>query len=203
MELKDAREANDDRILDAALRALVDFGVEHATVKSIAKYADVSHMTVYRRWPAKNTLLITAVMRELDRLFNEAQEAAAKERSFEDKIITGFVAVYWGLQTHPLMTREMRSEPDVALRLLTHESGPAQAVATDFAVSSIARAAKSHDVDLLKPRTLAEMLVRMVHSLLLAPPRQPALATKADVRRYARRFVLPIVRAVIENADRS
>jgi len=47
-------------ILDAALRVLVDFGVKRATVEQVAKYAGVSHMTVYRRWPAKNELLLTA-----------------------------------------------------------------------------------------------------------------------------------------------
>ncbi|MCV7359695.1 AcrR family transcriptional regulator [Mycolicibacterium fluoranthenivorans] len=36
------------KILDAAARVLTDFGFKRATVELVAKYAGVSHMTVYR-----------------------------------------------------------------------------------------------------------------------------------------------------------
>ena len=42
-------------------------------------------MTVYRRWPAKNELLLTAVMMEFRRLFADVYEEARHLNSFDDK----------------------------------------------------------------------------------------------------------------------
>ena len=52
------------KILDGAIRVLGDFGFKRATVELVAKYAGVSHMTIYRRWPSKVDLLKTAIVGE-------------------------------------------------------------------------------------------------------------------------------------------
>jgi AcrR family transcriptional regulator len=62
------------KILDGAIRVLGDFGVKRATVELVAKYAGVSHMTIYRRWPSKNDLLKTAVIGEFTTLLDTAFE---------------------------------------------------------------------------------------------------------------------------------
>jgi AcrR family transcriptional regulator len=157
-------------ILDAALRVLVDFGVKRATVEQVAKYAGVSHMTVYRRWPAKNELLLTAVMTEFRRLFTDVYEEARQLDSFDDKVVCGFTGILWCVRSHPLMARA-------------------------FGAENMRRAAKADGLTIADPVALAEVLVRLAHSLLLAPHSGPTLQSKAEVADYARRYILPITRS--------
>jgi AcrR family transcriptional regulator len=182
-------------ILDAALRVLVDFGVKRATVELVAKYAGVSHMTVYRRWPAKNELLLTAVMTEFRRLFSDVYEEARELDSFDDKVVTGFTGILWCIKSHPLMARELATEPEVVMPFLTTASGPAMDMAIAFGAENLRRAAKAQGLVLSDPVALAEVLVRLAHSLLLAPRPAPSLQTKADVADYARRYILPLTRS--------
>jgi AcrR family transcriptional regulator len=187
-------------ILDAALRVLVDFGVKRATVELVAKYAGVSHMTVYRRWPAKNELLLTAVMTEFRRLFTDVYEEARELDSFDDKVVTGFTGILWCIRSHPLMARELATEPEVVMPFLTTASGPAMDMAIAFGAENLRRAAKAQGLVLSDPVALAEVLVRLAHSLLLAPRPEPSLQTKADVADYARRYILPLTRSAAVSA---
>ena len=182
-------------ILDAALRVLVDFGVKRATVELVAKYAGVSHMTVYRRWPAKNELLLTAVMTEFRRLFTDVYDEARALDSFDDKVVTGFTGILWCIKSHPLMARELATEPEVVMPFLTTASGPAMDMAIAFGAENLRRAAKAEGLVLSDPVALAEVLVRLAHSLLLAPRPEASLQTQADVADYARRYILPLARS--------
>jgi AcrR family transcriptional regulator len=187
-------------ILDAALRVLVDFGVKRATVELVAKYAGVSHMTVYRRWPAKNALLLTAVMTEFQRLFTDVYDEARELDSFDDKVVSGFTGILWCIRSHPLMARELATEPEVVLPYLTTASGPAMDMAIAFGAENLRRAAKAEGLVITDPLALAEVLVRLAHSLLLAPHPEPNLQSKADVADYARRYILPLTRSAAVSA---
>jgi AcrR family transcriptional regulator len=182
-------------ILDAALRVLVDFGVKRATVEQVAKYASVSHMTVYRRWPAKNELLLTAVMTEFKRLFTDVYEEARQLDSFDEKVVCGFTGILWCVRSHPLMARELATEPEVVLPFLTTAAGPSMDMAIAFGAENMRRAAKADGLTIADPVALAEALVRIAHSLLLAPHPGPALQSKTAVADYARRYILPIARS--------
>jgi AcrR family transcriptional regulator len=182
-------------ILDAALRVLVDFGVKRATVEQVAKYAGVSHMTVYRRWPAKNELLLTAVMTEFKRLFSDVYEEARQLDSFDDKVVCGFTGILWCVRSHPLMARELATEPEVVLPFLTTAAGPSMDMAIAFGAENMRRAAKADGLTIADPAALAEILVRIAHSMLLAPHSGPTLQSKAEVADYARRYILPIARS--------
>lgn len=51
----------DQRILDAAVRLLLDRGAQAMTVDAVAELAGVGKATVYRRWPSKDDLAFAAV----------------------------------------------------------------------------------------------------------------------------------------------
>ncbi|MGH3094731.1 MAG: TetR/AcrR family transcriptional regulator [Streptosporangiales bacterium] len=52
---------NDAAILDAALDLLIERGAGGASIEAIARRAGVAKLTVYRRWQAKQDLLIAAL----------------------------------------------------------------------------------------------------------------------------------------------
>jgi AcrR family transcriptional regulator len=54
-------ERAEQAIIDAALEAFAELGVEGVRVEDVAARAGVGKATVYRRWPGKEDLLITAL----------------------------------------------------------------------------------------------------------------------------------------------
>ena len=190
-------DATSARVLDAAVQVLVDFGFKRATVDLVAKYAGVSHMTVYRRWPAKNELLRAAVLREFSAVFDAAIHHVDDRGTFEDKVIGAFTAVVWSVRNHPLMTRELKIEPETVLPFLTTSSGPAMQTALAFVADRLRGWAQASGLELDDPEALADIVVRLAHSVLLVPQPTRPLDTRIDIENYAQRYLGPLTRSAL------
>jgi AcrR family transcriptional regulator len=185
------------RVLDAAVQVLVDFGFECATVDLVVKYAGVSHTAVYRRWPAKNALLGAAVLREFNTIFDAAVRRLDDRATFEDKVIGAFTAVVWSVRNHPLMTRELKIEPETVLPFLTTSSGPAMQTALAFVADRLRGWAQASGLELDDPEALADIVVRLAHSVLLVPQPTRPLDTRIDIENYAQRYLGPLTRSAL------
>jgi AcrR family transcriptional regulator len=182
-------------ILDAAMRVLADFGFRRATVELTAKQAGLSHMTIYRRWPTKAELFRTAVRREFTVVFNEAFDAAATESSFDDVVLSAFSGIVWAVHNHPLMVRELSTEPEFVLPILTTESGPVMDAVVELVAERLRVAAVTTDRVLADPDALADIFVRLALSLLLVPDPARPMTSRDDIKGYARRFLIPLTRS--------
>jgi AcrR family transcriptional regulator len=182
-------------ILDAAMRVLIDFGFRRATVELTAKHAGLSHMTIYRRWPTKAELFRTAVRREFTLVFDEAFDKAAAEESFDDMVLSAFSGIVWAVHNHPLMARELNTEPEFVLPILTTESGPVMDAVLGLVVERLSAAAATTDRTLADPDALADIFVRLAVSLLLVPDPARPLTSRDDIKDYARRFLIPLTRS--------
>src|SRR6201996_6920884 len=189
-------DATGARVLEAAVQVLVDFGFKRATVELVAKYAGVSHMTIYRRWPSKNELLRAAVLREFTTVFDTAVRDLDDRGTFDDRVVRAFTAVVWSLRNHPLMTRELTTEPETVLPFLTTASAPAMQTALAFVAHRLRRSAQASGLDLTDPEALADILVRLAHSVLLVPHPDRPLTTRIDIEDYAQRYIRPLTRAL-------
>src|SRR5258707_15793260 len=58
------RTVDEERVLDAAREALLEVGLRRTTLTDVARRADVSRMTLYRRWPDLRTLVRDVMTRE-------------------------------------------------------------------------------------------------------------------------------------------
>ncbi|MBP1817814.1 TetR/AcrR family transcriptional regulator [Mycobacterium sp. OAE908] len=192
-------DATRERILDAALDTLVSFGSRRTTIEGIAKRAGVSHMTVYRRWPTKNELLLAVVMREIQTLFTTVDSDIGVLDNPQDKIVAGFTGIYWFVHTHPLLGRALETDPESVLPILTTGAGPALDMATTYLAGHITSTLKD-DIAPADTYGLAEILVRLTQSLLLTPRVRDALTTRQHVEDYARRHILPITQAATTSA---
>ncbi|MDT5315810.1 MAG: hypothetical protein QOE74_4830 [Mycobacterium sp.] len=179
------------KILDAASRVLADFGFKRATVELVAKYAAVSHMTVYRRWSSKGDLLRFAVLRELSMLLDAAFDNAADVESFDEKVVRAFTGVVWSVRSHPLMIRELNTEPEVLLAMMSTGSGSIMETAVPLVAQQLSRIADA-DTSADDLEALADVFVRLAHSLVLVQHRNSPLDTRADLDVYARRFFDPL-----------
>jgi len=183
-----------ERILDAALQTMLSFGIRRATVDEIARRAGVSHMTVYRRWSNKTELVLAVLMREAQTMFSAIDREISALDSPEDKLVAGFTGIYWHVHTHPLMQRAVETDPESVLPIMTTGAGPALDMATTYLAGHVSRSAG----DLVDDSYgVAEVFVRLTHSLILAPSPRRELATREDAEQYARRYILPIARALV------
>lgn len=182
------------RILDAALQTMLSFGIRRATVDEIARRAGVSHMTVYRRWSNKTELVLAVLMREAQTMFSAIDREIAALDGPEAKLVAGFTGIYWYVHTHPLMRRAVETDPESVLPVMTKGAGPALDMATTYLAGHVSRSAGDLVDD---PYGVAEVFVRLTHSLILAPSPRRELATREDAEQYARRYILPIARALV------
>jgi AcrR family transcriptional regulator len=185
------------RILDAVMQVLTDFGFKKATVELVAKAAGVAHTTVYRRWPTRADLLHAAIVREVQSVADAAFAAVDDAATFDDKVLAAFVEVVWSVHTHPLMARELRIEPERALPLLTTAAAPLMPGALAYVAQRLRNMAADSGIGLDDPESLADVLLRLAHSLVLMPNPGRPLSRKQDVDDYARRYLTPLTRAAV------
>lgn len=189
------------KILDAATRVLADFGFKRSTVELVAKYAGVSHMTVYRRWSSKNELLRAAAMGELRTVLDSAFTGTGEYESFDDRFIEAFVDTVWSIHRHPLMRRELDTDRDTLLAMLTVSSGTVLNLVLPQVVEHLHVLATQSHVVMTDPDALADVFVRLAHSLLLLERAEHSMNVRSDVADYARRALGPLAGAVVPAAE--
>ncbi|WP_051198183.1 TetR/AcrR family transcriptional regulator [Gordonia shandongensis] len=186
-------DATDQRILDAALDVMMEFGIRRGAVEEVARRAGVSHMTVYRRWSTKRDLLTAVFMQIADEVFAEVDAEVSTMTSIEDQFISGFVAIYWRLGRHRLVSRLLETDPETTLPALTTGAGPIIELATDYLAAHLRNGAQRAGAAIDDPRETAEILVRLCHSLVLTDRAHDRLDTREAAERYARQRLLPLV----------
>lgn len=167
------------RVMDAALAALVTFGVRHTSVAAIARRAGVSHMTVYRMWPKKDELINATLDREARAVFDRVDRTVAGIEDVADCLTAGFTEIFWAFYAHPLLKAEFERNPDVVLRALTISAEPTFSRSVTYLAGHIERRTQLGPTE---ARTIASALVRMTHSLLLTSLATRPFADKKDVR---------------------
>jgi AcrR family transcriptional regulator len=161
----------------------------------VAKYAGVSHMTIYRRWPTKGELFEDALSAEMHRVFAGAVQSAEKQPTLEGKIVTVFIETLWAAINHPLITRDVSTESDIVFPSLVGERSARSMQALIAATASLLHRWGVAEGVRIESRSTAEILVRMGHSLLLTTCTSAAPARKSAIGNYARRYVLPVAMA--------
>lgn len=194
--LPDSENTNQtaQQILDAALALFLEFGLRRTTMDDVAKRAGIGRITVYRHYEDKNTLFQAVVMRECLRAIRSVERQLATIESPEQRFIEGFVLVVNGARKHPLISRLLQTEPEWLLpHLTTNGEGillfGSRYVAVFFSTEKSREFLRDTQVDLL-----AEMLWRVLHSILLTPGGLMAPANDNDaLRRIAETFLLPLL----------
>lgn len=190
------------KILDGAMRALGDFGLKRATVELVARYAGVSHMTIYRRWPSKNDLLRAAIIGAFTTLLDTAFDHAAESgTSFADQTLNAFTDLVWALQSHPLVLRELNTESGEPSLMLPSSSSAVMEVSVPLVAERLERAGLTIDDTPEDLDPVADVFVRLAYSLVIVKRPGHPLATRDEVADYAGERFGPYLQAVTEKAD--
>jgi len=194
-------DATTERILAAALAQFEDFGIRRTTMEDVARRARVSRITIYRRFAQKERLVEAVILGEAHRFFAELEAAVVGLDSVEERIVEGFARTLETAREQRLLNRLLRTEPELLLPHLTTEGGPVLAAGTAFLEKQM-RIARS-GVPKRDMRAVAELVARLVLSFLLTPESSLALDSPAEARRFARRWVAPLMTGAAHAGSRS
>jgi AcrR family transcriptional regulator len=184
-----------ERILDAAAEQFVLFGIRRSSVDDIARRANLGRMTVYRRFARKEDLVEAAIMRDVRRGVAAIETSIAGLGSLEERALEGFVAMLRVVRGHPLLTRLLETEPETVLPYLTVEGGPVIAFGQAHIATQIEAAISEGATPVMDTDALAELLARLVHSIVLIPAGGLPLNDDRDAREFARRCIAPLLLA--------
>lgn len=177
------------RILDAGLACFSERGLQRPTVEDIARRAGVSRVTVYRRFDNKTSLVEAVLLRECRRCLSALDAAITGSEVLEERVVEGFVFALRYAREHPLVGGLLRTEAEEVLPYLTVRAGTALAVVREYLAEHL-RAVGRAGFD---PVGVAEIMVRIVVSFVITSESAVELNTDEDLRRFARRYLLPLV----------
>ena len=180
-------------ILDAALTQFQVVGLRRTTLDDVARRARVSRMTIYRRFPNKQLLTETVLVRECGRAIQEIDAKVAAHPRAADRLVEGFVTGLHMAKSHPLLRRLLDTEPEDILPYMTIYSRPFLSVAIALLTDNVSDAQREGNAPDRDPGPAAEILVRLAHSLLLAPEGGLDWDDDRVARDFARSYLVPIV----------
>lgn len=116
-----------NRILDAAAALVTDAGPAAANVSAIAAQAEVSRMTVYRKFPDRHAILAALFNRELGAIVAETSTLQAANQL--ERIVEVVALSVQRINNHPLMAAVLRHEPEELNEWMTGRLGATQRLA--------------------------------------------------------------------------
>jgi AcrR family transcriptional regulator len=157
----------------------------------IAHRAELSRVTLYTYFPNKQAIVRAALLRELERFFDELESAASQHEAAERRLVETFAHAYRYLTEHPLVQRMIRAEPELLATYLARDT-PAIPLAREWVAAKLAsdRATLLGDTD---ANEAAELIVRTIHSLIIAPATVYKLDRPSGPQDYAQRWILPTI----------
>ena len=155
------------RILDAALVEVSEFGIRRASMESVTRRSGTSRMTVYRRYPGKEALLGAVFQREVQRFLEEVTATMPKEGTLAERVATVFATGMRKTVEHPLYSRLLQTDPEAVLPFVTVNGGPLLDFATAYVRDAIASDEEAEGVSENRIEVAAEAITRLGHSIAL------------------------------------
>lgn len=182
-----------ERILDAARRELLEHGLRRTSLDQVARAAEVSRTTLFRRFPNRDALVFALAAREARGAIARVDEQIAEIEDPEDFMVTGALGVIHEITGNGLLQRLLVTDAEQILPLLTSRSGPILLMGREYIAGHLRRLRKSGatlsgDLDVL-----AELLARM--TLSLAVNRQSLIPLDDDEKlsRVVRGTIVPLL----------
>jgi AcrR family transcriptional regulator len=184
----------ESRILDAALIQFAKVGVKKSTIEDVARQAGVDRVTVYRRVGSRDDLVQAVISREVATLLAELAAMPERHDSIDDLVADMFVTVVTRWRTHPMVERMLAVEPERVIMKLTVDGATTFTMCVTATATTLEHAVRRGllvDSDDLMTR--AEIVCRVVHSLILAPHGAAPLGSDDALAEFAHRYLVPIV----------
>lgn len=150
-----------DRILDAALSAVTEFGLRRTTLVEVAKRAGVSRPSVYRRWPDMRALVADLLTREMGSIAPDTGDGTIR-----DRLVRSVVALVAQVREHSIFAAILRSDPELLLTYIVQRLGTSQRALIALMSASIPQGQAEGSVRAGDPAQLAAMVLLIAQSVL-------------------------------------
>lgn len=171
-------DATESRILDAAAHLMRVHGVHGVTIADIARGAEVSRPTIYRRWPGVDEIIRAALLRAALRILAQFDTVATTRAEIVEDVLR-FSELFRGDELYgPLLNLH----PEVFTRYTLHRIGASQRAILRWLSDAIALAQRNGSVRAGVPDHLAVMLLLIAQSAILSHSTVAALIDEANWR---------------------
>jgi AcrR family transcriptional regulator len=189
----------EDRYLDAARACLLAVGWRRTTLTDVARRADVSRMTIYRRWPDMQALLADLMTREWGEVVAAVTDPGprgAVPGSAREEIARGVRHGVAALRENQLLRTIVEVDPELLLPYLLDRRGRSQDHILGLLVPMIQRGQAEGAVRRGDPTLLARAVLLAAHGFTLsvqtmADPERPVSGYDEQVQVLVERYLAP------------
>jgi AcrR family transcriptional regulator len=181
------------RLLDAARAEFVQHGCRRTSVGDIARRANVSRPTVYRRLGDKDQIVRAVMFREVIDSLTNASDVVMALPTPAERAVEGFVRGVIAYQNNPLMSAIQRFDTDVLGPLAAPINSEWMQILRKLIASTLAGPDFPRDAAV----RAAELMLRVAISLLLAPSEVLPIDTEERARWFAATYFVPIIDSTI------
>jgi AcrR family transcriptional regulator len=157
-----------DPLLDAARASVMAVGVRRTTMSDVARRAQVSRQTAYRRHPDVGSLLSSLMTREFGRVIEAAATHAAELGSGRARVVEQTVRGAELLATEPLFRRILDVDPELLLPYVVERLGDVQRMVIAGLEEVVERGVADGSIRLERPRILAAAVELIARGFVLA-----------------------------------
>lgn len=150
------------QVLDAAAQCVVDYGFARVTLAEIARRAEVSRPTIYRRWPDMNSVLAAVLT---DRITGAVVQVPEHGDSRE-QLVERIVSIAGLLRNDAVVMSVLHTAPEFVMVYITGRLGTSQHFAIAALEDGIARGQAHGSIRNGNTRQLAAMVLLTVQSVL-------------------------------------
>ncbi|OHT80011.1 TetR/AcrR family transcriptional regulator [Mycobacteroides saopaulense] len=181
--------ASDIRILDATVEVLGICGEQRLTVDMVADRAHMSRMTIFRRFGSKQNLIDTAYRREISTALRDITEYAQRTETPLYRAVAIATRMVENASKIPALQWIIRAEPQEIVRMWRDLEPPGQELGRAY-ISTQLQDARLRD-PLVAPEAdfVADVLIRIVMSLVLVPDSGHRKAGLDNVEQYIHHIV--------------
>jgi AcrR family transcriptional regulator len=169
-----------DPFLDAASTCFARHGVRRTSVQDIARELKVDRTTVYRQVGNVDRIVLLLMARELHRLIEALPESVLGLEGPEVIVDVMATVIAFG-RNHPVLAKVVADEPELIGPFLVTDAPPMLDAIAALIAPILQAAMDARELAPRDPLAVAQMLVRLCLSCLLAPPPGDVAATLSQL----------------------
>jgi len=186
------------RLLDSAYEQFCRMGIQRSTMEDVARRADLSRITLYRRFATKDVLIEQVVLREFVRYFHQFFRDIDRAETVTDRVVVGFVSSLRAIRDNPLIGGLIHDEPGLLVSSMVGDNGRTLAAVRKFVAGQLRREQQAGNVsDRVNSDLVAEMMVRVCASFLAIPSHVLDVDDDEQLAAVARQFLVPMLTPAI------
>ncbi|KGD66047.1 TetR family transcriptional regulator [Alcanivorax nanhaiticus] len=182
------------KIIDAGLELFIEFGLRRTTMEDVANKAGVGRATAYRRFRDKDQLTQMIILREAKRELDRIEEELESVEGGLNKLLESFVLAVTRAHAHPLWRRLQTSDTDIILPFFTQGLWRMMGFFRMYLAAMLEKVKKEEAISDLSPDFLAELMLRLMQSMLLSPEGVMNPSDEASVRQVAEQCLRPLMK---------